>query len=219
MIFTPEEIASIMMNVLFVGAFLGIFFFTHVASVEHDIVIDQVDYIVADLTSDLKLLPQSTRDSLKQQLNSMQKPDLADADAKVTESNSKVMKKAVTVIVITLIIGLLIIFGMSRAYDFNIVDVLKQNAIILAFIALTEFTFLTFFASKFISADPNFVKLTILNKLSNAVPLDQANRIAGNFINNFMIRGSKGMNVLNSSKFANMLNNPDAVNILNRISG
>ena len=52
--FTSEEIASIMMSVLFVGTFLGVFFFTYASKVENQVVIDQVNYIVSDLTQQLQ---------------------------------------------------------------------------------------------------------------------------------------------------------------------
>ena len=164
--FNSEEIASIIMSVLFVGTFLGIFFFTYASKVENDVVVDQVNYIVSDLANDLQVLPPEIIANLKTQMNNIQQPDLSSADADVEASNKKIMNNAIMMISIFLVSGLILIYIMSRIYGFSILHILKKNLIIITFIGLTEFSFLKFFASNYISADPNAVKLLILNKLS-----------------------------------------------------
>jgi len=61
-----------------------------------------------------------------------------------------------------------ILFNKSNK-SFSISNILIKNAIILVFIGLTEFSFLQFFGSKYISLNPNVVKHTIIHNIKDLV--------------------------------------------------
>jgi len=164
--FSKKDYISILINVILATSFIGIFFFTYGAKVEEDIAKAQANYIVDAMMDDVDLLPENKLNDIKSSLQNMTPPDLSKEDNEVEEINKKLLVKALTVI------GIIFIVGMATAYylcqigeKVNFIEVLKSGLIVLTFIGLTEFSFLTFFASKFISADPNFVKQTFINKI------------------------------------------------------
>jgi hypothetical protein len=163
---TSEEIGNVIMMVVFVATFLGIFFFTYVAKIENEIVVDQVNYLVSDLTQDLKLLPEETLKIIRQKVNEAQQPDLSKEDEMVAKHNSEILSTATMAITIFLVVGLIVVHIMSRKYNFDMWPMVSRNLIILTFIGIIEYVFLIVFAKNFISADPNYIKLTILDKLT-----------------------------------------------------
>lgn len=164
--FSPSEITDILINVLFVATFLTVFFFTFVVKIEGDIVKDQVDYLVEDLSENIKLLPAEATTLLRHQLKTSQRPDMTKADEAVQKSNDEIFWSTIKIVGIALGVGLTGAFAASRYWNFSIMDSLKRNLIILAFIALTEYIFLMTYGRNYRSADPNHVKLVLLNKLT-----------------------------------------------------
>lgn len=163
----PKDITSIIINVLFVASFLSIFFFTYAVKVEEEVVIDQVDYLVKDFTSSLKLLPNEVLMPIRERVKSFEKPNMDDLDKKVEESNEVIFKQAIMIVSITLGVGLIAAYIASRKWNFSMFDLVKENLLVLLFVGLTEFTFLNVFGRNFISADPNSIKLALLNKLTS----------------------------------------------------
>jgi len=162
----PKEIINIIVNVLFVATFLGIFFFTYASKVEQQVVENQVDYLVSDFADDLKTLPSGYLAKIKNQLSNIKRPDLSAADAQVDTNNKAVLLSAIKVISIVFCLGMLGVFFAAKKWNLDLYEIIKRNLIILVFIGFTEFTFLTVFAKNFISVDPNYAKLTIINKLT-----------------------------------------------------
>ena len=164
-----EKIASTILSIILMSAFLGIFFFTYAAHVEKNIVKNQSANIINDLTEDLNsILPESDLVKL-QQISSpyIVAPDLSQEDSDVVANNKILMKKAIVVITVFVAIGTACIFLLTRLGSFPIKYVLLRNFIILFFIALTEFCFLTFFAQNYITIDANFVKYKVLTFLTD----------------------------------------------------
>lgn len=167
-ILEPKEISNIIMMVIFVATFLGIFYFTYVAKVEEQIVAEEVDYIVDDLTSDLQLLlSDKQKDQIRSAINKIPRPDLSASDKSVNDHNSQVFWSAIKILSVGFVIGMIGIYMASQYWKFDLLELIKNNLIILVFVGITEYAFLNFFAKNYISADPNFVKRTVLNKLAS----------------------------------------------------
>ena len=49
--------------------------------------------------------------------------------------------------------------------DFSFFEILEENIIVLVFVGITEFLFLTYFAQNYITIDANFVKEKMINTL------------------------------------------------------
>lgn len=165
--FKSKEVADIVLNVIFIGTFLGIFFFTYAVQVEEEILEIQINDIILDLKNDLSIMPPEILATIKQGLQNVNRPDMTQVDAVVNAQNKNILKQAIMVIGISLATSLIGIYGASVYWKFSMIDLIKKNLIIMAFIGLTEFLFLTFFAKNFMSADPNYVKLLILNRIGS----------------------------------------------------
>lgn len=161
-----EEVISAIMNIVFIATFIGIFFFTYGKYIEEKIVQDQVKFLVDELSGNIhNILPQSTKDSIKNKLNNIDTNTFKHLDKEVEDNNKKLLKLATFVLTTLFIITMSFCYSIcrSRYYDFG--EMVKSNLTILFFIALTEFIFLTFVAQSFRSADPNFVKYSILTNI------------------------------------------------------
>ena len=155
--FNKEEIANIILHVTLISTFIGIFFFTYGSHIEENIVKKQVAFLIEDNKEFVSLIPNDTKKKIVDKINNI-KLDLAEDDKKVTEQNKKLLIKAATVLGIVFVVGVAIVWKMSEIYKFDFIHLLKENLIILCFVALTEFTFLTYYAQNYLSIDPNIIR-------------------------------------------------------------
>lgn len=168
------EKISILLNIIFAASFISIFFFTVGAEIEHKIVEEQVDRVVKDLLSGAKIiLPPNTAKQMSDDFSKVKLPDLSEADKAVDTSNQKLFNTAITTISIFVATSVIYIIAMSYFKNISLVELLKilgENSIILVFIGLTEYIFLSIIAVHFRSADPNKVKLAVVKSLQNLKP-------------------------------------------------
>lgn len=162
-IFDEHMLINIIMNVGLIAGFLGVFFFTYVADVEQDIVKINTKIITDDL---MQLIAPTLSDESKAELKQkLKEPDLKHEDKMVSDKNKKVTNDAMVVLILMLDIGLTISFIISVIFKHNFIKILGVNLVILTLVALTEFAFVNFIPYKYISADTNYVRHTILTKL------------------------------------------------------
>lgn len=162
--------ADVILEVIFIATLIGIFFFTYASYIEKLVVEDQVDFIVQDMATDLKAIPQVYRNAIKSYMNTVKSSGTTPADKAVEKHNSVLMMKAIKVIGVGLVIGLVIVALLAWFFPFNIKDVGIKVALLLVFVGLTEFCFLTYLSRYFKSGDPNFVKRKILENLNSLKP-------------------------------------------------
>jgi hypothetical protein len=166
---TALDVTSSIVTATLLATFLTIFYFTYVHNVEKSIVENQIKYITDELADDLQVLPLTTRTIIKRNLqrkskNNSNNNENAD-DISVEENNKKVIRNAFIAIAIINVVGFGIVYYFSKRYNLDLWQIYKENLIILAFIALTEFVFLNAFVRNYISVDSNSLKLFTLNKL------------------------------------------------------
>jgi protein-S-isoprenylcysteine O-methyltransferase Ste14 len=164
-----EHISKIILSVVLISAFIGIFFFTYEAKIEKRIVKQQSDDIIRDFTSEFRsLLPQPI---LKDVYNSIEPslvaPNLSELDQEVRASNEALVKKATRIIVIFVVIGLLLVALLCFIFRINPRDMIISTTITLLFVAITEYIFVTYIVQKYSTIDSNFVRQKILNILAN----------------------------------------------------
>lgn len=166
---TRKEISNIILHVICVATFIAIFFFTYTAKVEGQIVENQVKIILNNLFENATLLNDETKEFIRNKLNEMEAPDMSVEDEKVKKQNNGVMLYAAKII-----FGFVIISFIVSYYMFNsdtdpnkgsYVDLLKENAILIVFVAVTEYAFLHLVTKNYIFGDSNFVKKQILLSL------------------------------------------------------
>lgn len=162
---SSQDVASIILHIIIIATFIIIFFFTYGSYLESKVVKQQMEFIIDDLVGDIKIVAPELAVGLKKSLETMQKPDLSEADKAAEENNKKLRNKAILMIGIAIIIGTGIVFGLSRYYGFSMKDIIIANIVSLIVVGLTYFIFSTFFIAYYKSADPNFVKKKILESL------------------------------------------------------
>jgi hypothetical protein len=169
-IIDSHGIINIIMNVGLISGFLGVFFFTYAAGVEQEIVQKNTKIITDDLMQGIApALNVKTKQNL---LINLKAPDLSQADADTLASNTKLTKDALAQLFLILDIGLTLSFIISILYKHSFISALGLNLIIMLFVGLTEFTFINFIPYRFIAADTNFVRYTILTKLKTKLIFD-----------------------------------------------
>lgn len=167
----PFDVANVIMNVVLISAFIGIFFFTYGSHLEKMVFKTQIDYLFDDLLGSVKtFVPEVSK--LKPAIDNIKMPDMSEIDRKVKENNKQVKMKAAKAISALVVVGLLSVvligyFGklgdVSKAQFFK--TLLIYDSIALLFVGLTEFTFATQFATKFMALDVNHVKKEVVDKL------------------------------------------------------
>jgi hypothetical protein len=164
-----KHIASIICGVSLISVFIVIFFFTYASRIEQKIVQERCAEIVNDLTAGLESIPKPYKSFLYTQIGPYLTvpPSLESADAQVVEQNKNLLKKSAIFAGSFLVLSFIAVFILSRIFEFSFLGILKTNLIILVFVGITEFSFLTFFAQNYITIDSNFVKETVLKTVGD----------------------------------------------------
>jgi hypothetical protein len=168
----PSEIINVILHVVFISSFIGLFFFTYGAIVEEAIVKKQTQDIIKSFTQDMNaLMTPEQKSSMKILTNaSLQSPDMQQQDAQVEDDNKNLIMLSVKYIGILFLIATAVIVALIYFTEFTFKDLgtlLIKNLIILSFVALTEFSFLTYIVQNYIDIDANYVKYTIMKTLKN----------------------------------------------------
>jgi hypothetical protein len=110
-------------------------------------------------------IPNVAKPYIKGVTGLIEAPNMAEADEYVEKSNKELLITAAKFIGGFVVAGFALIMFISNKYNIPLYDILIHNIIILVFVALTEYCFLTFIAQNYITADPNFVKLAVVKEL------------------------------------------------------
>ena len=165
-------ISNILIHVGLMALFLTIFFFTIATYFEKKIIEDQVDFVIDDFgVNTLNPVSEDTKDKIKNKINNIfSKEDFSKSDDSVKKQNNDISNKAwifvgILVGVITLII---LIFGFIQKWKYDYIKLLVVSSFSsIIFVAITETLFLFLIAQNYLSADPNNIKLNIIETLSN----------------------------------------------------
>ena len=166
------ETSNVIMHIMIISVFIGIFFFTYGAYLEKKILQNQLDFLVDDSLDSLKIFLPEISESIKKPLREYQIKLNPNADEEVSKANKQIMKKAMYAILIGFVIGVIIIFVLSKKLDMEgnttkqfVMKLVKYNLMALVVIALTEFSFAAGFAQNFMSLDLNRIKKEIVDNL------------------------------------------------------
>lgn len=149
----PEHIASIVLQISFISAFIVIFFFTIVHKIEEQILKEQLDYVVKVMQEDTSI---TTLPLIKPD------PNLKKADDEVEKQNQVFINWSIVMVVFMVVIGIAIVGGLWWVYRFPLKDMLKHVLLMVMVVAATETFFLFYIARYYMSLDPNFVKRLFL---------------------------------------------------------
>ena len=163
-------IINILLHVGLMSLFLTIFFFTIAQYFEKKIVEDQISFVIDDFVGNtLKPIDDATKKEIKNKINDIFKnQDFSKEDDNVKEENKKIKKKAWGFVGVLLsIIGIIVVMaGFIYQWDIYYIKYLLSSSIFsLLFVAITETLFMFLIAQNYLSADPNKIKLNIIDTL------------------------------------------------------
>jgi len=163
-------LTNILIHVLLMSIFLTIFFFTVAKNVEKQIVEDQVKYILGDLIGNtFKGLDNNEKELIKKQVDKeFSSVSLKNEDIRVIQQNKKVFDKSLSFLAVlcSILIVIIVIMYIIYRFEFSYIKLLGISALFsLIMVAVTETSFLFLIAKNYLSADPNNIKLKIIEKL------------------------------------------------------
>ena len=162
---------NIIIHVGIMALFLTIFFFTIAQYFEKKIIEDQIDFVIDDFVGNsLKPIPKTKKDELKKKINNaFNNQDLSKADDSVKKQNKKIYDKAwiFVGILLGIIFTIVLICGFIFKWESYYIKFLINSSLIsLIFVAITETLFMFLIAQNYLSADPNKIKLKIVETLA-----------------------------------------------------
>ncbi len=168
---TAFHVSNIIMHIILISVFIGIFFFTYGAYLERTIIKMQVEYLINDLIGSIKVfLPKS--DQVKEQIKNINIDVDESEDQKVRNNNKLTKIKAFIGIFILVTIGIFIILAVSRLMNREKMThkqfwlkLLKYNIIAIFFIGITEFVFASFYVKKYMSINTNKLKKSVIDNI------------------------------------------------------
>ena len=175
-------ILLVLIQVTCIFIFLSVFFFTYAAKVEEDIVKSQVKFVIDDLVgTNSNVLPGDIKEIIQDNINSIDiNSDYFKTQNKIMEDNNdKIKTDLYTKIAIVSggLVGIIIVSYILNKYfpvlndhkQIHLKSICMETIVILLFVALTEYMYLTYFAARNISVRPNLIKAQIANKLNNSL--------------------------------------------------
>lgn len=163
---------NILIHVGIMALFLTIFFFTIAQYFEKKIIEDQIDFVIDDFVGNsLKPVPEKTKKEIRKEINkAFDKQDFSKADESIKKQNKKIMKKAWIFVgtLLSIIFVIVLTFGFIFKWEIYYLKFLFNSALIsLIFVAITETLFMFLIAQNYLSADPNKIKLKIIETIGS----------------------------------------------------
>lgn len=158
----------IILTIFFMGLVLTLFYFTYAKKVEQQVVMRQMKLLVNDLVSDADIsLSKPIANDIRKIIASVPIPNsLLQSDVVVAKENETIEKNTFIFfgVAASVVLLMTIIYTFfNKSNDLKLSVLFVDLFFILIAVALTEFVFLRFFASKYYPTDVNFVKYTFLN--------------------------------------------------------
>lgn len=167
MINNYELVTKISMNVLFISLFIAIFYFTYAPILEKHVIEHDMDLLCYELLNTSKVFGSDINKLISENVNNIKLPDLSHDDFEIDKTNRSVINNVVLYNIIFIIIVLVLIYLATKysKESLNLSEIVTENIIILIFVGFIEFSFITFFGSRYVTIDPNKTKLSILSSL------------------------------------------------------
>ena len=163
-----KNVSSVVLQVTLIIIFISVFFMTYTTVIEKEIVIHEIDILVAEFFGDLKTALNPTQLSLfRSFLSDIEPPDMSEADSLTAANNSVLIKNTIIVMIIVGIVGFLITGYIVVKYKVDVSEISKDAIFGLLAVCIVEYLFLRFLVRNYVSLDPNLIKLHIVEILQN----------------------------------------------------
>lgn len=153
---------NLLLGILLFGSFLSIFYFFYVVRVEKKIFITQIEKVVDEMIPlKLPLLPPETIAKIKAEIvSSSSYPEIEAKNAKLLDQTKSMVLKGAA-----LVAGIIILLKLIGSCMNLKVDLL-ENLILLAGVALVEFTFISLIPTHYTIASADVIQRMVLEKIS-----------------------------------------------------
>ncbi len=162
---------KILIHIAVMTIFISIFMLTVEQYLEQNIVENQIDSIVDNfITNHFETLTSNEKVEIKKEfLNTIKEKNFTEKDNAVIKNNKDIQNKAwylVSIMVIIIII-IIVILGFINNWSLNFLTNLVKNSLFgLFFIIIAQILFKYLVLRNFLLADPNHIKLNIIQTLA-----------------------------------------------------
>lgn len=142
--------------------FISVFFFTYGKYMEEQIITKQIEYLSENLNNFVEMLGPDVNLTYKKLLTSLKPVALDEQDKQVDDINNNIIQNT-----IILLFCIIICYGiiMLILFKINLIEYLYESGLILFFIALVEFIFITYIPTQYVNIDINKLKTVLIDKL------------------------------------------------------
>jgi len=159
---------NIVLHIVLLTVAIGGLFFIYTTRIEEKVITTQVDRLVSDMMSEMKVfLNPDQRSAVKEVLSKLTPPDMTEQDKDAEDNNKALLNKAKMVLGAVFFGGVLFVFVCSRIFGFSFIELLKENFVTLVVACCVEIVFISVFARNFRSLDPNMVKYSLVKAIQN----------------------------------------------------
>jgi hypothetical protein len=158
-----ELLLTVLLNVFLVATFIIFFYFTIGVQIEKKMIDNQMVYLSNNLYDTITLLGPDSLNSFKNIINNVNIDD-TEKNSAIEQQNNDIKNKSMSIYSIFASVILLILGYLSYIHrkDLKFSSILKNNILLFIFIMAIYTIFLEFFSSKYLSVDPNKVKLALI---------------------------------------------------------
>lgn len=178
-----EMIGDIIIYVLLLCNILTILFFTVVKDVEREIVKEQINNLLDDifntnninkeynLNSEVKNIfdklniKYNYKEELVKKINEIEISN--ESEKKIKENNDTIFNNSLIILSIINVFCIVILLGLWKYKNFNIIYYIKKNFILSIFVIITELIFLYIISKNYIYIDKKYIFIETMKKISN----------------------------------------------------
>jgi len=174
-----EMISDIIIYVILVCNILTILFFTIIKDIEGEIVKQQINNLLDDIFSTIKINNNANTDkfnnlfisntnNLKVEITKKIENITSDKETekKIKENNEMIFKKSMTFLGVINIVCLVILILLWKYKKFDFMYYIKKNFILGLFVIMTELIFLYIISKNYIYIDKKYVIMETIKKIS-----------------------------------------------------
>jgi len=166
----PYIIINILLSIMLAASFIGVFYFTYAKTVEKQIIVNNVQYTIDQFTNNIiPALSSDDRINIIKYIDSLPPASTSDDnDTIVSDKKLEVTAFQYITLLIFIILTIVVIILLFNI-DYNILELVVENALLLVCIGSVEYIFLTFFIAKYISSNPTQIVSSIYSQILNVI--------------------------------------------------
>jgi hypothetical protein len=158
----PQDIVTILVNIIFTSIFLIIFFFIYGSYLQKKIVEKQVNFIVGSLYNDISVVSPELVPILEEKILVSELPEVED---NLDNDNRELVIKTSIIGIFVIFLFIVVIFCLIKEYNLDIEIILVKNLVGFIFVGITYYIFSTYIIANYITIDPNYVKKVFIESL------------------------------------------------------